>query len=152
MLTVTGCVKNPFKQISQESAFDYTIFEDYADLAKKYNDNAIKGDKSAQYNLGYLYSNIPKNYVQAKNWYTKSAVQGHAKAQNNLAILYASGKGVEQDYKTAYMWFNISLANGYDGAIQGKYALQKTMPQDDRISAQKMAIKCVKSKYQNCSL
>lgn len=152
MVVVTGCIKpkSPLKDAAKQPVLDYAVFEDLADLAKKYGDKAINGDKSAQYNLGYLYSKGPKNYVQAKNWYTKSATQGHAKAQNNLAILYASGNGTGKDYKIAYMWFNISLANGYDEAIKGKYALQIKMSKNDRIVAQKMAIQCVKSKYKAC--
>lgn len=34
------------------------------------------------------------------------AEQGDADAQLNLSVMYANGRGVPQDYKEAYAWFN----------------------------------------------
>ncbi len=152
-VVVSGCVSQSSQlgeqDVGQTIAYA-AVFRDYAALAEKYHTSARTGNPSAQYNLGYLYKNVAKDYSEAYVWYTKSATQGYAKAQNNLAVLYADGDGVEKDYKKAYMWFNIAFANGYERAVQGKYKLQSRMSEDDKLTAQRMALACVSSRYKNC--
>ena len=85
---------------------------------------AERGDASAQYSLGVMYSNgvheAKKSYPKAVKWYTKAAEQGHMKAQTNLAILYYLGNGVKKSYKTAAMW-------GKKSADQGSYISQNNL-------------------------
>ncbi len=42
----------------------------------------------------------------------KAAEQGHAGAQMRLGVMYIEGIGVPKDYILAYMWLNLSAANG----------------------------------------
>jgi uncharacterized protein len=39
-------------------------------------------------------------------------------AQWLLAQMYVDGYGVEQDYVQAHMWFNLSAAQGFEGAAR----------------------------------
>lgn len=45
-------------------------------------------------------------------WFRKAAEQGCDESQFYLGLMYALGKGVPRDDVLAYMWFNISDANG----------------------------------------
>ena len=49
--------------------------------------------------------------------YLAAAQQGYADAQNNLAIMHYLGEGINADPLQAYMWLNISVANGNVKAI-----------------------------------
>ncbi len=50
---------------------------------------------------------------KAIDWFTKSAKQGDARAQFNLGAIYKKGIGLMQNYKKAYMWFDLAIHNGY---------------------------------------
>ena len=60
-------------------------------------------------------------------WYHKAADQGYAKAQYNLGAMYANGQGVEQNYITAYAWWNIAATNGNQKVKKGLSQLAEKM-------------------------
>ena len=69
-------------------------------------------DSTAQFNLGYMYSNgvgVKKDYTKAIEWYRRSAEQGHASAQMSLAVSYLSGTGVEKSIPTGCSWIGKSI-------------------------------------------
>ena len=73
------------------------------------------GDKTAQYNLGWIYANgrgVTQDYKEAVTWYRKAAQQGEAMAQANLGVMYMNGTGVTQDYKEAFKWLKCQLSRG----------------------------------------
>ena len=73
------------------------------------------GDKSAQDNLGVMYSigdGVPQDYKEAAKWFTKAAEQGYANAQHSLGVMYSIGDGVPQDYKEAVKWFTKAAEQG----------------------------------------
>ncbi len=73
------------------------------------------GDKSAQDNLGVMYSigdGVPQDYKEAVKWFTKAAEQGDADAQKNLGVMYDTGEGVPQDYKEAVKWYTKAAEQG----------------------------------------
>jgi TPR repeat protein len=60
---------------------------------------AERGDVSAQYSLGSIYSRgfgTSKNFTVAARWFRKAAVQGHTEAQFDLGALYHRGEGVRK--------------------------------------------------------
>lgn len=61
--------------------------------------------------VGIAYEEQNK-YVDAFQFYKKSATLGYALAQFNLARLFALGHGTIQDYKEAYAWISVSIAQG----------------------------------------
>ena len=76
---------------------------------------AVKGDATSQYVLGFKYSSgrgVPKSFETAVAWFRKSAAQGDADGQNNLGGMYESGRGVPKSFETAVAWFRKAAAQG----------------------------------------
>jgi TPR repeat protein len=86
---------------------------------------AEKGDLIAQYNLGVLYEKA-KDSKQAVSWFTKAANLGNPNAQFSLGRMYASGEGLPQDYKQAYIWSALAVANGMNTRIRDLSATKLT--------------------------
>jgi TPR repeat protein len=57
-----------------------------------------------------------RDYANAMRLIRPLAEQGDANAQYNLGVFYDNGLGVPQDKVVAYMWFNMSAAQGREGA------------------------------------
>jgi len=49
-------------------------------------------------------------------WFRKAAEQGYAMVQVKLGFMYANGEGVPEDYVEAYMWWDLAVAQGEEGA------------------------------------
>ncbi|MDR0829253.1 MAG: hypothetical protein LBN95_03965 [Prevotellaceae bacterium] len=87
-----------------------------AQSASDYRADAERGDKIAQYNLGYCYDNgygVTKDLYEAFKWYKKSAEQGNAQAQFNLGVCYYNGDGVTKDLYEAVKWYKKSAEQGF---------------------------------------
>ena len=83
-------------------------------------------------------------------WYRGAANQGNASAQVNLCLMYANGEGVLQDYVSAHMWFNISVAGGNTIAATQRDKVAANMTPADISEAQRRASVCMASNYQDC--
>ena len=59
-------------------------------------------------------------------------------AQTNLGVKYARGQGVPQDYITAYMWFDLSAAQGDQAAVSDRDAAARRMTPAQIAEAQKL--------------
>lgn len=98
---------------------------------------AEQGDKIAQDNLGYMYSQgqgVAKDFSKAIHWWKLAAERGSVYAQNSLGQLFASGvEGVVQDYAEAARWYRMSAEQG-DATGQlnlgSLYFQGKGLPQD----------------------
>jgi TPR repeat protein/curved DNA-binding protein CbpA len=91
----------------------------YADALPLFQDLAVQGYSSAQYNLGLMYDyaqGVAQDYTQAAYWYRKASEQGHASAQNNLGVLYENGQGIARDYTQAIYWYRKAAEQGYASA------------------------------------
>ncbi len=51
---------------------------------------------------------VPQNDAMALKLFSLAAESGDGGARSNLGNMYAFGKGVEQDYVQALMWFNLA--------------------------------------------
>jgi len=67
------------------------------------------------------------------------------KAQNNLGTLYARGDGVPKDYVAAYMWFELSAAQGNPVAADNRKAAADLMT-TEQIAAAKARASAWKAK------
>ena len=67
------------------------------------------------------------------------AEQGDANAQYNLGVFYDNGLGVPQDKVRAYMWFNLSAAQGREGAAAFRDLIARRMTPAQIAEAQKLA-------------
>ena len=56
-------------------------------------------------------------YLLAADIYKRLADAGDARAQNDLGFMYTVGEGVQQDYRTAAMWFHKSAQQGHPPAL-----------------------------------
>ena len=72
------------------------------------------------------------------------AEKGDRVAQFNLGVMYYNGKGVLQDYATAYAWANIAQANGEKNAQKMKSAIQTFMTPEQIAEGQKLSREMVK--------
>jgi TPR repeat protein len=102
-----------------EDAFAAAKRGDFPTAFRLWQPLAMKGDASAQANLGYMYENgqgVPRDYQQAVMWYRKSAQQGHAKGQLNLGYMYEMGQGVPLDYPQAAEWYRKAAQQGHPQA------------------------------------
>ena len=48
--------------------------------------------------------------MQAIDWYRKAAEQGEPDAQHTLGVAYEYGRGVQQDFAQAYVWYNLAAS------------------------------------------
>ena len=55
------------------------------------------------------------------------AEQGDARAQYTLGVFYDNGLGVPQDRVTSYMWFDLSAAQGKEGAAAFRDLIARRM-------------------------
>jgi TPR repeat protein len=78
-------------------------------------------------------------YTQAAKWYREAADQGVGEAQFGLGLLYARGQGVPQDDVQAYMWFELSAAQGDQAAVSNRDATAQRMTPEQIAEAQKLA-------------
>ena len=67
------------------------------------------------------------DYAAALAEWNPLAEQGVAEAQYNLGVMYRIGDGVEQDYVSAYVWWNIAAAGGYEDASGNKDIVSEHM-------------------------
>ncbi|WP_167351630.1 tetratricopeptide repeat protein [Burkholderia anthina] len=78
-------------------------------------DAAMKGDPTAQHNLGVIYwcgIGVKRDFVEAAAWYHKAAEQGYGHSQFNLAEMYLHGYGVQRDEVTATYWLRKAADQG----------------------------------------
>ncbi len=95
---------------------------EYAQALKIYRPLAAKGDASAQFNLGVMYSKglgATQDYKEAVKWYRKSETR---QSQYKLGLCYENGNGVPKDEKEALDWYKKSADQNYEDA---KKALER---------------------------
>ena len=108
---------------------------------------------NAQYNLALIYKNgngVAQDYAEAAKLWHIAAKQGIMLAHKNLGYMFELGKGVLQDNIRAHIWYNIASTNGHKKALEWRDETAATMTSAEILKAQKMALNCMNSKYQNC--
>ena len=84
-------------------------FEGYRTLAEK-------GDREAQHNLGFCFSQgrgVAQDDVQAVSWFRKAAELGYAPAQYSLGVRTFAGLGVARDQVKAVSWYRKAAQQGH---------------------------------------
>jgi TPR repeat protein len=79
------------------------------------------------------------DYAAVLRLWAPLAEQGDARAQANLGLLYSNGRGVSQDYVSAYMWFDLAAAGGNEEAEKRRDTMAKKMTSGQIAQAQKLA-------------
>src|SRR5215813_2876010 len=80
-----------------------------------------------------------RDYATAVRLIRPLAEQGDATAQYTLGVFYDNGLGVPQDHISAYMWLNLSAAQGRDGAAAFRDLIARRMTPAQIAEAQKLA-------------
>jgi TPR repeat protein len=80
-----------------------------------------------------------RDYATAVRLIRPLAEQGDASAQYKLGVFYDNGLGVPQDHISAYMWLNLSAAQGRDGAAAFRDLIARRMTPAQIAEAQKLA-------------
>ena len=65
-------------------------------------------------------------FLLAADIYKRLAKNGEARSQNDLGFMYSIGQGVQQDFKTAIMWYEKSAQQGYAKALMNLAGLYVT--------------------------
>jgi TPR repeat protein len=92
---------------------------DLARAAKLYAEASLKGESSAQNNLGELQEKgrgIARNEKAAFGNYLAAAKNGYPPGQFNAGRLYAAGRGVERDKAEARRWLSAADKAGISTA------------------------------------
>ena len=77
---------------------------------------ADQGDKFAQYNLAFAFTNgrgVSASPKDAVRWYQKAAEQGMPQAQCELGLIYEHGLGVPVDYEKSVYWSRLAAEQQY---------------------------------------
>jgi uncharacterized protein len=80
-----------------------------------------------------------RDYATAVRIIRPLAEQGDARAQYTLGVFYDNGLGVPQDRVTSYMWFDLSAAQGKEGAAAFRDLIARRMTPAQITEAQKLA-------------
>ena len=91
-----------------------------------------------------------QDHDEAIKWLRLSANQDNKLAQYHLGNIYLKGEGILRNNVTAHMWYNISSANGSEGAGRSRDELADLMTADAIEKATAMARECMKSNYKKC--
>lgn len=91
----------------------------FGDAARIWSRLAEHGSGNAQSGLGLLYytgSGVPRNYRLAQKLFLAAAKQYIPEALMFLSLMYRRGDGVQQSYLMSYMWCDIAVGVGHEGA------------------------------------
>jgi TPR repeat protein len=64
--------------------------------------------------------------------------------------MYENGIGVTQSYSKAYVWFSVSVAQGYILGIADRDEIAVKLTPEDLSTAQAIASRCFESKFKDC--
>lgn len=106
-----------------------TVFDDYANAKKAYEQAALKQDAVAEYDLALILEKgkgNPQNLSKAAEWYDRSAQQGFSPAMAQLANMYFTGSGREKNREQALYWYKKAAEQGNDMALYELGLLSET--------------------------
>jgi TPR repeat protein len=130
------------------------VKRNYKTAATWFQKSANQGNPWAQYELGKLYGKglgVLQNYTASRKWFRLSAKQGEPLAQYALGLLYQQGVGGERDIISAHVWWNIAASNGHEEAMKKRDILSGLLTEQDLAKAQRVARRCIDTKYKECS-
>ena len=133
LVPAQGSAQDPFLASCAEVTFPSPL-EDLTRCAEE-------GHAGAQHLLGLRYEighDAPQDDAEAFLWYRLAAEQGHANAQSDLGMQYAKG-GVLQNLVYAYLWLDLSAAQGNEGASFNKDMLEQRLTPEQIAEAQRLS-------------
>lgn len=119
----------------------YNIGE-FDKAAKIWSRLAEKGSGNAQSGLGLLYytgSGVPQNYDHAHDLFLAAAKQNIPEALMFLSLMYRRGDGVVQSYLMSYMWCDIAVGVGHEGASYVRPLIAEHLSAKNVLKAQQLS-------------
>lgn len=131
-------------QFALAQAYDHgrDVPKDKAEAVRWYRLAALQGDMFAQNALGDNYwegTGVQKDDTEAVRWWRLAADKGFSPAQHSLGkILSGGGQGVRPDRLQAYMWLELSAAQGDQEAGRQGGILSKKLTQVEIMNAKQL--------------
>jgi len=86
---------------------------------------------------------VRRDPKEAVRWFRKAANQGDGVAQYNLSLRYQDGEGVVQDLVMAYVWYNVSAANGVRLVKESRDSVLARLSASERKLGRKLSKLCL---------
>jgi TPR repeat protein len=119
-----------------------------------YQNAANAGHLKSQYNLATMYllgHGIKKDPIKAESWFRKTAERGMPEGQMSLGSMYLNEDGVKKDELKAFLWMKLAYDQGVDSGREQAFMDLKSGLSDLVVAeGEKLAMECVKLKYNNC--
>ncbi len=119
LLLVIGLVTVLFMDGSSEVEYRPKIDVSDTNALLKIEDAAKRGDRQAQYDLGWTYWQRDEP-MKALPWIKAAADQGLAEAEYLLGVAYLNGRGTVQNYHSAFEQITKSAQHGH---LEAQYQL-----------------------------
>ncbi len=91
-------------------------------------------------NAGWVGLGLPEDATEAARWLLIGAKQGDPDAQTKLGYAYTNGRGVQQNYVEAAIWYQLAAEHGYARARSALYSIQQYMTAAQIGEGQKRAL------------
>ncbi len=115
---------------------------EFRDAAKIWSRLARKGSGNAQSGLGVLYytgAGVPRDFAHAHELFLAAAKQNIPEALMFLSLMYRRGEGVPQSFLMSYMWCDIAVGVGHEGASYTCPLIAENMTGANVLKAQKLS-------------
>jgi TPR repeat protein len=115
---------------------------DFSTAAFIWGKLADEGSAKAKSALGTLYytgSGVPRDFDRARELFLEAAAGNVPQAHMFLSLMYRKGDGVRQSYTLAYMWCDIAIAAGHEGASYVILNLAEHLTGEETLEAQRLA-------------
>ncbi len=103
---------------------------------------AEQGSAKAQSGLGTLYytgSGVPRDFQRARKLFQSAAQKNIPQAQMFLSLMYRRGDGVRQSYLISYMWCDIAISAGHEGASYVIEEIAEHLTGEEILEAQRLS-------------
>lgn len=77
------------------------------------------------------------DYVSAFQHLKKAADNGNQHAQALVGFMYANGQGVPIDFVSAYIWYELSAAQGNDNAAKNRSSIESKLTSEQIAEAKR---------------
>ena len=114
---------------------------DYGRAADIWGPLAAGNDGNAQSGLGLLYYKglgVGQDWRQALKWFGLAANNGVVQAQMFLSLMLWHGHGVPRSPVWAYMWCDLVVTAGLEGAIEWRHQIEATLSDHEIAEARRL--------------
>ena len=86
---------------------------------------------------------MPQDHAEAVRWFRLAADQELTVAQYNLGIAHGAGRGVQQDFVSAYMWLHLAVSRSSgrerDVSLKARALAMESMTSEQIAEAERLA-------------